>query len=179
LSDYNQALRMPDDVDSGFWLPPARLIVSASSQDTVRRLLAGWLKICDVTLYQLESLTCTPFRLTVKQWRCLLEQCAGGESSTDPNTRTGQRNIAVQKIFTDSLAKARLSLNMESIASKSPTWRSQALEDIIPDAVVTEVLWELCELNFRLELVSLDSYLDCSKMDKVDRQKLLENCWAG
>ncbi|KIK61487.1 hypothetical protein GYMLUDRAFT_145857, partial [Collybiopsis luxurians FD-317 M1] len=180
FSDYNQSLRTPPDVNSGFWLPPARLVVSAFRQDTVKRLLNGWLKIRDITLYQLENFTCTPFQLTVKQWRSLLELCAGGiELSSNPNTKTGRRNIEVQKILQDSLATSALSLDMGYIISKSTRWRSQELVSAMSDRVVTEILWELCEINFRLELMCLDSYLDVSRMDKLDRQRLLENCWIG
>ncbi|KIK69721.1 hypothetical protein GYMLUDRAFT_110207, partial [Collybiopsis luxurians FD-317 M1] len=180
LSDYNQALRTLNNVNSGFWLPPVCLIVSATRQDTVKRLLNGWLKIRDITLYQLENPSCTPFQLTAKQWRSLLEWCDREvKLSLNPKTKTGRRNIEVQQILEKSLASSSLSLDMGYIATKMTRWRSQELVLPMSDRVVTEILWEICEINFRLELICLDSYLDVSKMDKLDRQKLLENCWVG
>ncbi|KAK1220081.1 hypothetical protein PQX77_017180 [Marasmius sp. AFHP31] len=63
----------------------------------------------------------------------------------------------------------------------STRWNAQDLTDgKIPDvAVVKEITWELNELNFRQELLILDSCLDDSKMSSFDCQHLLDSCWAS
>lgn len=45
--------------------------------------------------------------------------------------------------------------------------------------IVREILWELCELNFRNEFIALDRALDQSRMVEVDRRQLLGKCWEG
>ncbi|KAJ3762572.1 hypothetical protein EV360DRAFT_25529, partial [Lentinula raphanica] len=41
------------------------------------------------------------------------------------------------------------------------------------------ILWEICELSFRQDLVALDKYMDKSSLSLIERNALIDECWQG
>ena len=54
-------------------------------------------------------------------------------------------------------------------------WNNQTVETLT-DALKEQVLWELAELNFRFELLALDSR---ANGDRCERQNLVAECFPG
>ncbi|KAK1221131.1 hypothetical protein PQX77_016069 [Marasmius sp. AFHP31] len=178
LSGLNQSLPAPDGFNGGYVLPPAHLLCSPQNDVTKGCFISNWLKLRHLLIYRL---TVSPRRLSNKQWRCFLE--VGGSSSRNVNksTRSGKQFGEMQRLLEDLVKQSLLEVHLENLHTSRPRWNTQDLTDgEIPDvAVVKEVAWELNELNFRQELLILDSHLDDSKMSSFDRQRLLDSCWAG
>lgn len=58
-----------------------------------------------------------------------------------------------------------------------PSWRGKPASQL-GDPDYQEILWEINELNFRFELLALDSRLSKNK-NYLDRQRLIESCFPG
>jgi hypothetical protein len=77
------------------------------------------------------------------------------------------------------LEKARIDIGGPT--TRLTYWRGEFVSsaEVPPQDIAREILWELCELNFRTDFIALDRVLDQSKMREVDRRQLLEKCWEG
>ncbi|KAJ3963750.1 hypothetical protein EV361DRAFT_764561, partial [Lentinula raphanica] len=73
---YNASLRCPDNLESGYFLPPPRLLDGPSSTKAQAFYYCAWLKIRPLILERLNGLT-KPVNLSAKHWRSLLDVAGG------------------------------------------------------------------------------------------------------
>ncbi|KAG7090327.1 hypothetical protein E1B28_011923 [Marasmius oreades] len=183
LSSYNNAQPPPNGIDNGFAVPPPRLFINAKDDSTKARLISNWLKLRDLFLFRLSV---DPSTLTAKQWRSLLELRFDNHPSQSSQSSDGlsrskkflnEMNNRLKKFVDES----QISLNLENLDSAKAVWRDRQISgDRLPsDSTVREVMWELFELNFRRELLVLDTRLDMSSMPALERKLLLDKCYTG
>ncbi|KAJ3831040.1 hypothetical protein F5878DRAFT_495093, partial [Lentinula raphanica] len=48
-----------------------------------------------------------------------------------------------------------------------------------PKEIASQIIWELTELSFRQDLITLDRRLDTSGLSVTQRNALLDACWVG
>ncbi|KIK56103.1 hypothetical protein GYMLUDRAFT_146651, partial [Collybiopsis luxurians FD-317 M1] len=172
----------PMAVNSRFWLPPARCFVTPKKEESQARLFSGWTKMRSVMLYQLGSLDCSAIQLLTKDWWSIIEIVTGGEVvSGKQETQSGKKFAEMRLVLQECFKCSSVSINLTLLPKKSAMWNNQfisPLQDPEPQ-LAAHILWELCELNFCNELIMLNSHLNKSGMDTLDRQQLLEQCWVG
>ncbi|KIK61232.1 hypothetical protein GYMLUDRAFT_109604, partial [Collybiopsis luxurians FD-317 M1] len=176
LADYNQTYISPVHIDSRFSLPPIRKIASSNNPQVVAKLIFGWLRIRSLVLSKLPA---QDWRAGSKEWRCLLE-VAGGiyDEGKDQDTLASRRHAEMKIRLRDLGAEE---IDIDQISECPVFWDGKPLPlaDIPPFEVIRQILWEIAELGFRQDLVSLDRCLDESGMSLVDRAEMLNRCWKG
>ncbi|KAJ3969710.1 hypothetical protein EV361DRAFT_951219 [Lentinula raphanica] len=181
-STYNQSLRRPETLESGYFLPPPRLLDGPANPSTRAFYYRSWLKIRPFILQSLDGLT-KPVNLSAKQWRCLLDVVGGHAPSTSTQTKNAiLRNemcIVVETLITQSSSH---SLNLDDPTPQIEEFAGQPVDcknEPPPKKIASQIIWEISELSFRQELVALDRQLDKSRLSLAERDALLDACWVG
>ncbi|KIK53446.1 hypothetical protein GYMLUDRAFT_118524, partial [Collybiopsis luxurians FD-317 M1] len=162
-----------------YWAPPARCLLSPDSDDKKARLFKGWLRIRDIVLFLLSDVNCTPFCLSNKEWRTLLQVCSGHELNEGDGSRNASHRRNVREHFKTALEKSQVQLDVNNLFGKTPTWKGSEVIGLLDPDTAREILWELCELNFRSDVLALDRHLDRSNASVLERQDMLDQCWNG
>lgn len=104
-----------------------------------------------------------------------------GNLSDRTRTKAAKNHKQMVDALKATLDSTSLTLLLDSSSSTPVSWRDETLPDngMPPTHIVQQICWELYELNFRQELMTLDFELDSSTMEPVQRQDLLFACWHG
>ncbi|KAF5359920.1 hypothetical protein D9758_013988 [Tetrapyrgos nigripes] len=140
-----------------FAFPDSQLFTAVQSRKKLSKYIKNWLRFRDILLLRLSQSSCSPVLNHV--WRQLL----GGEfrsSSGSKETRAANRKLEVRTLLGGCVLESGIKLDYEAPLG-SVSWRGEEItaDAPVPDRVVQEVLWELSMLNFRCELIALDSIL--------------------
>lgn len=148
--------------------------MSIQSSDRQKSFFSTWLKYRTAFIYRVSSggSNARPMPNTV--WRTLL----GLEHITKDNpgklgTRSQKLRETVKDFLQNCLEEEGVALTADADHNMEVTWQGKAFKDLGKDEF-EEILWELAELNFRFELMALDSRASTSK---VDRQRLISACF--
>ncbi|KAF9067783.1 hypothetical protein BDP27DRAFT_1180022, partial [Rhodocollybia butyracea] len=183
LSGCNQTLSKSSEIASGYHLPPPCFFLAPQDVKTRSNLFHGWLRMRDLVLYLLASPTCDSLCFSCDEWRVLLDTTAGfwSPNTSEQETKRGNQRLQVMAAIEKSLQRSSISLKLEAIAPQVTDFKEQnLLQSKPPEATICRrILWEVNELNFRQELISLDRQLDTSHRSSVDRRDVLDACWAG
>lgn len=92
-----------------------------------------------------------------------------GKFSDQTQTKAAKNHKAMVDALQATLESTSLTLVLDSSSSTSVSWCNEALPDnvIPPTYIAQQICWELSELNFRQELMTLDFELDSSTMEAV------------
>ncbi|KIK55619.1 hypothetical protein GYMLUDRAFT_62386 [Collybiopsis luxurians FD-317 M1] len=66
-----------------------------------------------------------------------------------------------------------------NLFTKSVQWKGTEVKGLPHAETAYEILWELCELNFRSGFVALNRQLDESTISALEHQSMLDQCWNG
>lgn len=119
-------------------------------------LFLMWLHICPVILWQLGLLNTPVF--TNKNWKALIE---GAQGSAGPGLSSCQTKMLekLRGIVAESQSIG-ISIDEENIVSTPATWNNKEVtlnaEGSLDHHLVQEILWELFEGYFCLEIITLD-----------------------
>ncbi|KAL0057410.1 hypothetical protein AAF712_015946, partial [Marasmius tenuissimus] len=157
LSTHDNSLWAPDGAGGGYPLPPPWLFINPQCDDMKATLICNWLKLREVLLYRLSV---DSRRLSNKQWRALLMIAGPGTGPSDP--RRVLRSKEMGEVLQDFIAKSGLSLKPDNLDTMRSSWNGQELEEgkLPSPQIVREIMHKLFKLNFRQELVILDTQLD-------------------
>ncbi|THU92862.1 hypothetical protein K435DRAFT_862048 [Dendrothele bispora CBS 962.96] len=178
LSELSHTLPEPK---LGYYLPEPEMLISSVNDATKSRLVCSWIRIRDIFLYRLSNPSSEPRLLRNQQWRHILELGAGlkySATSKSAQKVTNEMHELLMNYLDDS--QRGVKVQVESLASAPVLWRGSALEhgEIPSTELVKEVLWELYEISFHLELMTLDRQL-LPELDWNERQLVLNRCWPG
>ncbi|KAF9018898.1 hypothetical protein BDZ89DRAFT_1139715 [Hymenopellis radicata] len=165
---------------TGYCLPDPNAIVSPRDEETVAGQLRSLCKLWNILLYRVTS---HQFDVLIpKQWRSLLT--LDTHTSTTPGTKAAQNREDMQALVNKCLQAGMKEggLDMFNWKTQPVKWHNRRVKLFKPDyplapVVVRPILWELAEINFRWEVVSLDSILYTLKMERalnVDEEELGE-----
>ncbi|KAJ3764707.1 hypothetical protein FB446DRAFT_795824 [Lentinula raphanica] len=181
-STYNQSLRRPETVESGYFLPPPRLIDGPSNPSTRAFYYRSWLKIRPLILQSLNGST-KPVNLSAKQWRSLLDVVGGHSPNTSMITKNSilrnEMRILLETLIAGSSSHSSI---LDDFTPRIEEFFGQSVDcrnEPPPQEIATQILWEILELSFRQELVALDRQLDNSGLSLAERDALLDACWVG
>jgi hypothetical protein len=178
LAGYHTA-RPEDGGHYNYWLPPARCLLSPQSDEKKAKLFTGWLRIRELCLFLLSDSKCSPFRLSNKEWRTLLLVCGGCELDEDGGTRNANHRHNVRERLERALQRSDVQLDVQNLFTKSVQWKGIEINGLPDTNIAREILWELCELNFRSDFVALDRQMDESAVSALERQEIVDRCWNG
>jgi hypothetical protein len=146
-------------------LPDPALLVTPGNDKKKLGFLLTWLRARPALLYRFQKQDSTA--LSNQAWRDFLEMGRSDKPRND--TAAAVRREEIRKIMGGVLGTAGVS-EASSNANLGPVyWRDEelALDKLPRISVFQEILWELYELNFRLELFSLDRRAN-QNLPKVD-----------
>ncbi|KAI0758470.1 hypothetical protein BC629DRAFT_1295995, partial [Irpex lacteus] len=125
----------------GYFAPDSALIMAPTREDTLKLNIKNWLKIRSEWRYILEDDKLrTP--IAARTWRAFLRSHNAQDSEV--------------------LAKFRDAWGVGGavVMSNEPTWHGALVSDNEIDATFCKgITWELCRLNFRYELLTIDSII--------------------
>ncbi|KAJ3778110.1 hypothetical protein FB446DRAFT_798333 [Lentinula raphanica] len=179
-STYNQSLRRPENVESGYFLPPPRVIDGPSNPTTRAFYYRSWLKIRPFILQSLDGLT-KPVNLSAKRWRCLLD-VIGGHTSNTPTSKNSILRNEMRILLETLMGSSSHSFSFDDSTPQIEEFLGQPVDcrnDPPPQKIASQIIWEICELSFRQELLVLDRRLDNSGHSLAERDALLDACWVG
>ncbi|THU84850.1 hypothetical protein K435DRAFT_564304, partial [Dendrothele bispora CBS 962.96] len=157
LSPFHD-VRVPEKL--GTYLPLPESLLSSNSEQTQAYLIATWIKLRPLFLWLLSNAGSNPLNLKGHQWRSILDLGHGLQYNKGSGTATSQKHKEMEKLLRQHLAdrRHRVDLTLETIPTADVNWRDEALsQDRLPrPEVAREILWELYEINFRMELMTLD-----------------------
>ncbi|KAJ3709985.1 hypothetical protein C8R42DRAFT_729717 [Lentinula raphanica] len=111
-STYNQSLRRPETLESGYFLPPPRLLDGPANPSTRAFITVAGSRF--VRLFTISRRLTKPVNLSAKQWRCLLDVVGGHAPSTSTQTKNAilrnEMRIVVETLITQSSSH---SLNLD------------------------------------------------------------------
>jgi hypothetical protein len=170
-----------DDVqptDFGYVFPEPGMFLAASQGWRRDSYFTSWLKYRSALVYRLSSDDFDAKPMPNAVWRNLLMQesvqrKASGSSQSSKNTK-------LRELAQDFLQNC---LNVDGVNFKEPScdelqWNGRVVENLT-DLEREEIVWELCELNFRFELLSLDLRATTTADSEPNRQTLVSECFPG
>lgn len=182
-----------------FTFPPPKM--SRANAKRVASIFTTWLHIRHHWIGQVAATTTEkPVALKAQTWRDILTAGIGGPLPTGlsgPNLSKTQREL--NKVgLTVSADCTTLTFANGEVLKDEPSrilsvssgnfvsWRNSMydffVQDGVAECVKREVLWEVQELNFRYDLLALDSVMGVASPDiehLMEHQELFKLCWGG
>lgn len=140
----------------GYWLPEAALLISSDVVERRQNYILTWLRIRDPWLYICRSIRHRQ-ALPARFWRMFLNE---GLVPPAPNVQAGHKKANQADKDKDRLRNIFIDAFQEPLRTDKiqPQWFGTPIIEPSPQ-VYREVVWELCELGFRVELLMLDLHL--------------------
>lgn len=143
--------------DGGFVFPDPRLLVGPNTEARQALYLFNWLGQRAAWLHRVCSTNSNARPLSNQQWRVCLSSRAEAVPK-DLTTRSAQQHSQMTQLLSQLYQESGLT---PGDSNSSLFWKERELiasDGLLPDRrTVQEVLWELYELNWRFELLALDS----------------------
>lgn len=129
---------------------------------------------------------------TYKQWHAMLE-AADGVHMTSSQPLRAEMLENLKLLLADSQSVG-IEIEANTLTSAPALWKGVAVnlntQGQMDTTIVQEVMWELYEIRFRLEVVSLDRYMvpeplgDSDEADMLreawyEREMIVHHCWPG
>jgi hypothetical protein len=111
--------------------------------------------------------------LGLQNWELILSSLEGRSHDGDSKSGTEARRKKAQGIIAGALGQSGISPLTES------KWlgRSVSLDDDISPGMTREIFWDLCELTFRLELMTLNDILSTPNDTIIHRRARVVRCF--
>ena len=166
-----------EGVNSGYALPDPGLLVSPQNDETKASYFSTWLKVHDVMIHRIHASRPSVDPIANRHWRHIL----GLQKTTvTDGTKEARVRQTLLKVLQDASKLAETEIDFEKLAFIPAVWRGIEMPpNRLPELhIAKQILWELYEINFRLEFTSMDSVLCKSGELREDRQILIDNlCW--
>lgn len=165
----------PTSANLSYFIPPPHIITGTTTRERQDLFLENWLRLRVILYARLKESSHDFETLKTQQWRDFLGGKGGEILNTQTETKTGsQRKAAqdlVERIFiSQGLHDPRLTWT-GPITFCDTTYNSAA---DIPDEDRREILWELYEFGFYIELLHLDRILCPGQATSLASQSALE-----
>ncbi|THU79081.1 hypothetical protein K435DRAFT_562487, partial [Dendrothele bispora CBS 962.96] len=143
----------------GYFLPQPMSLISSDNELRKAYLLSTWVKLRPLFLWILAHPGDTS-RIALKgpQWRSILDLASG--LGYKAGTQTSKTHSEMEQLLRKLVSDRRhgVELDLTKLPATPAYWQGQQLsvEKQPPSQVTRQILWELYELSFRLELMALD-----------------------
>ncbi|KAI0648135.1 hypothetical protein C8Q79DRAFT_555655 [Trametes meyenii] len=159
----------------GYWIPEPGLFVRTKTPDRASRYFMTWLRLRPGWLYLLRERHGELSPISPQWWRDVLYGETGRK--VNENTLNGQRTRQCMLVFGQVFQTEDLDLS----PTAPPTWFGRRLEQFDP-TLCRAIVWEVCELGFRHELLALDRLLVPNRLNpdaEFQRDELIGRVFAG
>lgn len=158
------------------FLPDPALFVTPDNALKVS-LLMMWLRIRPALLWRLGLPNAKLF--TNKQWRAMLEAADGFR--TTPSQPLRAKMLTQLKSVLEDSRSVGIQIDADNIASVPALWNGVKVNlnasGQIDPSIVRQVIWELYEIKFRLEMLVLDRYMVPEPQGDTDEVEMLKEAW--
>ncbi|KAF9019585.1 hypothetical protein BDZ89DRAFT_924924, partial [Hymenopellis radicata] len=150
---FDQNSRSNPKVNRGYALPDPGFIATMTNSAIRDAYITVYLKLRHALHYRISSPMFEP--LSPTSWRDLLGIDSFGNK---PDSYVAKRRNDVQTKLMDCIKAGKLegTIDLSKMGTATVLWRDQPLPNPLPEHVISEIFWELFEINFRYELVALD-----------------------
>ena len=160
----------PDGNLRNYAFPEPRMFVSSTDSQRKLRYLINWLRFRRGLKWRLSH--GSGVALSSQLWRDFLYMdmtSIGNAPDEEEETKASKRKSTIRDIFGD----------VDTIAHTAIEWRHVDIDpQVMPDApVITQILSELYELNFRCELLALNRRL--TNLPALKSNQLIKQCFVG
>jgi hypothetical protein len=174
---------------NGLAFPDPALFVGVQTEAKQANYFANWIIHRSSLLFRVSMPNSASKPINNQLWRTLLNIPPGGASNDADGQSAETKNAKRIKIVMDVLSDCingedGVSINKDTDSRIS--WRGMEIipGNVPPTNITREILWELCELNFRSELVALDQRAHVSPAmisppTLDDRESLIGGCLFG
>ncbi|KAK1234652.1 hypothetical protein PQX77_002145 [Marasmius sp. AFHP31] len=167
---FDPNTRPPPGLNNGYALPDPNIIAGTKNEATQAAFITTWLRLRAVLLYRLRSPTFAP--LKPKEWRVVLGMEVHGQKA---HTQAAQSRKEIEKMLQECLDSGDMggSVNLANLSEAPVVWCGTPLTpfSLPPVNILKEILWEMFEINFRYELLSLDSRCYRAGLASNDREQ--------
>ncbi|KAJ3755626.1 hypothetical protein EV360DRAFT_85739 [Lentinula raphanica] len=180
-ADYNASARSPQNVASGYFLPPPRLLDGPSSTKSQAFYYRAWLKARPLILQSLNGLT-KPLNLSAKHWRSFLDVAGGHPLGDVEKSRNAPSRARMRTTLEDLISRSRVQFDLNNLMPQIEEFNGQLVDcrsEPPPTEIAARILMEIYELSFRQDLIALDRSVDQSGQSLIERNALLDRCWEG
>lgn len=171
-----------------FVVPEPSIFVDPQSRLCVPLMLM-WLRLRPFFLHRL-TVPSVLSSLTNKKWKALLEGAVGFNIGSQ---KLRQQMLDLLLSCSSELGQYGISLDTDNAITSPPRWNGVIVHlenGFIPPHVVKEAVWELYEINFRADLLTLDRRLVPEPLGDsweavrardnwYDRELRVQQCWSG
>ncbi|KAI0359020.1 hypothetical protein OH77DRAFT_1518275 [Trametes cingulata] len=137
----------------GYWIPDPGMFVRTQTEERAVRYFMTWLRLRPGWLYMLRVRDAALSRISPQWWRDFLYGDTG-RSDQDRETRNAIRARQFMLVFGKAFQREDLDLD----PTAPPSWFGRKLRTL-DKALCPQIVWEICELGFRYELLALDRLL--------------------
>ncbi|THU89805.1 hypothetical protein K435DRAFT_593090, partial [Dendrothele bispora CBS 962.96] len=143
----------------GYFVPQPVSLISSDNEPRRAYLISSWVKLRPIFLWILAHPGETS-RIALKgpQWRSILDLASGLEYKAGPHTSKTHVEMEhlLQKLVSD--GRHGVVLDLRKLPASPAYWQGQqlSLDKQPPVEVTRQILWELYEVSFRLEMMALD-----------------------
>ncbi|KAI0360934.1 hypothetical protein OH77DRAFT_738244 [Trametes cingulata] len=137
----------------GYWIPDPGMFVRTQTEDRATRYFMTWLRVRPGWLYMLRVKDAALSRISPQWWRDFLYGDTG-RADLKEGSRNALRASQFMHVFGQAFQREDLDLN----PTAPPTWFGRRLPTL-DRSLCPQILWEICELGFRVELLALDRLL--------------------
>lgn len=165
-----------DDLPHGYAFPSAALFAGVQTEERRQSYLRKWITHRPALIHRFIPTDSDAGPLSSDHWRSFLSNDLSKITSLD-------RRKQKKEQMRDLLGRAWETFGEASDSSENVQgtlkWRDKAIghSENIASTVAQEILWEISELNFRVELMALDHY--ASAVGLTGRRELLFQCFAS
>ncbi len=154
----------------GYWIPEPGLLLRPQTQDRLHRYVVNWLRLRPAWLYFLRLRGTRATRIPTQWWRDILYGDTG-KGEKDEAKRTAKRWREIEEVFGSVFQQTDLDMS----PSGAPQWFDLTIHSL-HTPVCRQIIWEVCELGFRHELLALDRLVvSCrgTRLTEAHREVLL------
>lgn len=137
----------------GYWIPEPGLFVRTKTDQRGLQYIMNWLRVRPAWLYMLRVRDANLCSIPPQWWRDFLYGDLA-RSEGDRETRKSVRARQVLHVFNKAFQLGDVDVN----PAAPPSWFDRRY-DHIPENVCGRIIWEICELGFRQELLAMDRIL--------------------
>ncbi|KAF8183519.1 hypothetical protein K438DRAFT_1766808 [Mycena galopus ATCC 62051] len=156
-------------VDQHYVFPEPALLISAQSEVRRQQTIRNWVLLKDLFVFRITSPDDgTPLCLKSQEWREVL--CDGCLDVVPKNLRAQQTQKNSGRSVATVLGPAihANAVDLQALSNLPELFRNYTITEI------REIVWEVTEVNFRFELLSLDR-----RASGQERTSAVELCFAG
>ncbi|PBK68380.1 hypothetical protein ARMSODRAFT_976187 [Armillaria solidipes] len=152
-----------------FAFPRPDLFVTISDSAKRMSTLRTWLRLRPGHL-AMQTSSYTPAKLSHQMWRTILTYDWVGKSGVEDRVRGKETNR--RELAANFMAGCIDEMSVQEEGCTEVVWQGKSMPDL-KEEDVHEILWELSELAFRMEFLSLDKHLRVVDMDSANCPEMI------